>query len=141
MKTTTEHGFTLIELMVVVAIVAILASIGYPSYQEQMQKTRRADCKGVLMEAANALERFYTSNGTYTGAAAGGNYPDRCPIDGSVGYYNVSATIPVAGTSYTLTATRTGAQSSDKCGSLTLTNTGARNISSADSGITADMCW
>jgi len=141
MNITTERGFSLIELLVVISIIAILAAIGYPAYQGQVQTTRRADCEGVLMEAANSLERFYTSNGTYTGAVAGTNYPDRCPIDGSTVYYNVSATIPAAGTSYTLTAARTGAQSSDKCGSLTLTNTGARGVSGAATGVTADICW
>ena len=60
-------GFTLIELMVVVAIVAILAAIAYPSYRSQIEKTRRADAKAVLMQAAQYMERLYTENGCYDG--------------------------------------------------------------------------
>jgi type IV pilus assembly protein PilE len=134
-------GFTLIELMIVVAIVAILAAIGYPSYQDQVRKTRRADSQSVLMEAANAIERYYTSNGSYTGAAAGTNYPNKSPIDGTTTHYTIAAAITGAGTSYTLTATGSGAQASDKCGNLTLSSTGARNIAGADAGVTADDCW
>ncbi len=64
-------GFTLIELMIVVAIIGILAAIAYPSYQEQVQKSRRADCQGALTGLASAMERFFTVNTTYAGAAVG----------------------------------------------------------------------
>jgi type IV pilus assembly protein PilE len=64
-------GFTLIELVIVVAIVAILATIAYPSYQDSVRKSRRADAKGVLMEAAQWMERFYTENNRYDQTRAG----------------------------------------------------------------------
>ena len=138
-----EHkarGFTLVELMIVLAIVGILAAIGYPAYRDQVRDTRRADCTGVLMGAANSLERYYTEHGSYTGATAGTHYTNRCPIDGGTITYNVD-TSALTATSYTLIATRAGAQVSDQCGNLTLTNTGARGVDSAGAGFTADDCW
>ncbi len=60
-----DNGFTLVELMVVVAIIAILASIGYPSYQEQIRKGARTECQGFLLDLANRQERFYSQNVSY----------------------------------------------------------------------------
>jgi type IV pilus assembly protein PilE len=141
MNTRCTAGFTLIELMIVIAIIGILASIGYPAYQDHVQKTRRADAKSVLMEAANAMERYYTSTGSYTGATADDHYPDKSPIDGTITYYSIAAAITGGGTSYELKATRSGAQASDECGNLTLSSTGERDVESADSGVTANDCW
>ena len=79
-------GFTLIEVMVVVAIIGILAAIGYPSYQNQVQKTRRADAKAALMEFAQGAERYYTQNGDYDGYVP----PfDESPRDSSNKFYDL----------------------------------------------------
>ena len=83
------RGFSLIELMVVVAIVAIIASIAYPAYQDQIRKTRRADGKSALMDAAARMERFYTQFGRYSGTIANSEYSATSPE----GYYNITATI------------------------------------------------
>ena len=141
MNTRRTAGFTLIELMIVIAIIGLLASIGYPAYQDQVQKTRRADAKSVLMEAANAMERYYTAEGSYTDATQGDDYPAKSPIDGATTHYTIDANITGGGTAYTLTATRSGAQAADKCGNLSLSSTGARTIASAGTGVTADECW
>ena len=84
-------GFTLIELMIVVAIVGILAAIAYPSYTEQVRQSRRSDCEGALTGLASAMERYFTVNNTYVGAAvgAGGIFPNQCPIDGNTAYYTL----------------------------------------------------
>ena len=66
--TQKQQGFTLIELMVTVAIVGILAAIAYPSYQSSVIKSRRADAEGVLLGLANAMERHFTESNTYLGA-------------------------------------------------------------------------
>ena len=56
-------GFTLIELMIVVAIIAIIAAVAFPSYQEHVRKTRRADAQTALLELSQFMERHYTANG------------------------------------------------------------------------------
>lgn len=126
-------GFTLIELMIVVAIVAILAAVAYPSYQNNIVKSRRADAQAALQGLAQAIERFYTSNGTYVGAGSaggGGNttgaptiFSAKSPIDGSQTFYNL--VIHAADTnSYVLAAEPVGAQAGD--GVLVLKATGQR---------------
>lgn len=85
-------GFTLIELMIVVAIIGIIAAIAYPSYQQHVERTRARDAQGALMSLANALERYHTQNNTYVGASvgAGGIFPAESPVDGSAKFYDLA---------------------------------------------------
>jgi type IV pilus assembly protein PilE len=124
------RGFTLMELMIVVAIVSIIAAFGYPSYQESVRKARRADAKGALEGLAQAMERHFTANNTYLGAAdAGGNtgapgiFPSQAPLDGGTKFYDLTIQAATA-TSFTLRATPVGGQAGD--GLLEMENTGAR---------------
>jgi type IV pilus assembly protein PilE len=140
MKPARYSGFTLVEVMIVVAIVAILASIAYPSYQEQVRKSRRADCAGELQLLANALERSFTLNGTYPGAAPA-PFAAGCPIDGGTKVYDF-VVVPGAGNAtFTVRADPIGPQAGDKCGTLTLTNLGVQDITGNDAGVTPQDCW
>jgi len=115
-------GFTLIELMIVVAIIGIIASIALPSYQEQVRQTRRANAQSDLVELASFMERYYTENFTYIGAAL----PfDESPKQGNTKYYDLDLTPAPTQLAYTLTATAKGTQTADSCGDLTVINTGA----------------
>ncbi len=117
-----QQAFTLIELMIVVAIIGILASIAYPSYQDSVMRSRRADVQGVLVGYANTLERSFTVNNTYVGA----------PVLPATDYYTLTASITAS--SYTLTAQPIGAQTTDICGMLTLTDKGEKSA-------TSKGCW
>ena len=146
MKQPLQNGFTLIELMIVVAIVGILAAIAIPSYQESMRQSRRADGKAALMGLANAMERYFTVNNKYTSAGTVGTPPNTgvpastvYTVDsGTAQYYTITITAADA-SSYTLQAEpKTGsAQADDKCGNLTLTSTGVKNQSAG----TLAECW
>ncbi len=125
-------GVTLLELMIVVVVVGILAAIAYPSFQEQVRKTKRADGKAALLQTAQELERCYTRFASYTAAGCG----VALPRDSDEGHY-VIAFDASAAASFTLSATPQDDQANDRCGTLTLTNAGVQDTSAGD----ADECW
>lgn len=136
-KATARSGFTLIELMIVVAIVAVLAAIAYPSYREQIDRSRRADAKTVVMENAQFMERFFTQNGTYLNATL----PIlEAPKDGGTKFYDLAfaAGQPTAIT-FTVVATPKGAMAGDACGAFTITQTGLKSTSGGTRP--TDECW
>jgi type IV pilus assembly protein PilE len=128
-------GFTLIELMIVVAIIGILASIAYPAYQEYVKRAKRADGKAALLQVQLAQEKWRANHTTY-GAQADINIstsPD--------GYYTIAVTNPT-GTNYSATATPTGTQTGDSCGIFAVNKDGKTTSSSIQTtSAKVNECW
>jgi len=132
MITSNKRGFTLIELMIVVAVMGILAAIAYPSYTDSVQKARRADGTAALMNAAQRMEVYYARNASYTGATSGSTNPPagntNIPALSEEGYYDITIQA-VDANSYTLRATATGNQANDDIKGFGITETGAKTHS------------
>lgn len=134
-----EQGFTLIEVMIVVAIIGIIAAIALPSYQGHMTKTRRADAKSCLVDAAQRQENFFYSNNTYTATMTDLGFAAGTVNCGEDANYTLTATIAGGGSSYVLTATRANLQAGDaKCGNYTLSSTGVKGVTGS---LGAAACW
>lgn len=129
-------GFTLIELMIVVAVVAILAAIAYPSYVEYVRKSRRAQAKADLVEYAQMAERFHSVRNTYVDFALPSLQSPR--EQGATAHYRLTPDGPFTdANTYTITATPQGGQAQDRCGTLTINQAGVKGNST---GSLAD-CW
>ena len=135
-----QKGFTLIELMIVVAIIGILASIAYPSYQRYIEDTRRGQAQADLLELAQYMERRYAANFDYREQDEGGMAnPDlpftESPREGNPVAYELSFVDGSVGrNTFTLQAVPQGPQSNDDCGTLTLNEVGVKGAD--DTG-----CW
>jgi type IV pilus assembly protein PilE len=128
----TERGFSLVELMVTLAIMAIIAMVAMPSYMESVTSSRRADGQIALNMLAQQLERCFTQFGRYDDA----DCDPGLPRDSREGFYSVAAVTTAS--SYALSATPKGAQARDaRCGVLSLTSTGIRSAS----GTATERCW
>jgi type IV pilus assembly protein PilE len=134
-----EHGFTLLELLIVIVLIALLASVALPSYQGSIAKARRADARAALTKCAQMLERWYTENAT--GGYSGATIPGVCgPIASEYSHYNL--TLPAAdlrANTFTLNATPVGAQANDGCGTFTLNQAGERGVTGGTKP--AAECW
>ncbi|NJO16171.1 MAG: type IV pilin protein [Thioploca sp.] len=133
-----SHGFSLIELMVVVIIIAILAAVGYPMYRGHVLKSRRADAKSALVQLTQLQENYYTNNSNYATTFTALNKSfnefeiiDDTTLKSAEGYYLITLS---GGNTFTLTAkpTEEGGQNEDSCTQFTIDSVGRK---------LPDECW
>jgi type IV pilus assembly protein PilE len=145
----SARGFTLIELMIAVAIVGIVVRLAYPAYNQSVKKSRRASAKTALLDLAQREERYMSTYNTYSQTATDLGYNSGLTfpisvVSGTSAFYQLQAyaAAPTASTaaSYTATATRTNAQTADtECGDYRILSTGEQQVYNATS--TAAACW
>jgi type IV pilus assembly protein PilE len=148
-----SRGFTLIELMIAVAIVGILARLAYPAYMQSVRKSHRADAKAALLDLAQREERFRSTANVYSmtgspdlGYATGTTVTQAAPMliqVGNASFYTLEVSVLATGANpnlnFTATARATGNQALDtQCGNFTLTETGVQTVSGTG---TAGDCW
>jgi type IV pilus assembly protein PilE len=144
-RTNRASGFTLIELMIVVAIVAIVLAIALPGYQEQVRKTKRSIARGELLEVAARQEQYFVNNKQYAIDLTSLGYPtngygvdqNTNAVAAGAGIYNIQLAGGATTIAYTLEADPTGGQVRDtRCGMLTITSTGIKGAVGSVS-----ECW
>ncbi len=153
------RGFTLTELLIVLAIMSILAAVAIPGYQRSVASAKRADATTALISFAQALERRFSETNSYCdfgttvvtgcGVAATGDsgaaasvFATSVPTDGGDAYYNLTiSSTNLSAVFFQVEATRTGSMAGDSCGELIYTSVGQKIIKDADTGVVAADCW
>lgn len=138
-----QRGFTLVEVITVMVIMGVLTAIAIPNYSAYLQRSRRAEARAALVEAAIWMERWRTERGRYDDPAVPGNPPPtfaaawpQVPRTGTA-HYNI-AVAAAAGT-YAITVTAIGVMAGDDCPTITINNTGQRTFTGANA--TMQKCW
>lgn len=137
------RGFTLIELMVAVAMAAVLATIALPSFLEQSARARRSNMQAALLEDAGYMQQYYASHNAFSDTPAPQLPLAQSPRDGTASYA-IAVSVPASDpSSFVLTATRSGAMAADPCGDFTYDNLGRRDLvaGTAADGRDAANCW
>ena len=131
-----QLGFSLIEVMIAMAVVAILSSIALPAYQEQIRTGKRTEAQNLILEIASKEQRFHSDNMQFTNNLVNLGYPN--PLTTESGAYTITIVTAGGGASFTITATADANQTKDNCGNLTLTNTGVKGKSGTKA---LAECW
>ena len=138
-----RRAFTLIELLIAVAVASVLVAIALPSFFEQRARARRTDVQAALLEDAGYMQHYYSSHNAYTDTPAPQLPSTRTPRTGAASY-TISVGVPAGDpTSFMLTAVRSGAMSADPCGDFTYDNLGQRGLVAGTfaAGRDAERCW
>jgi type IV pilus assembly protein PilE len=138
--TGRTRGFTLIEIMIVVAIIGILSAIAFPAYQQYVRKSRRVDAKNAVLDMAAREERYFATNNKYSikGTDFGFSTDTAIPVTtGSKSYYAITVTQTTT-SDFTVTAAPTGTQTADTCNSYIINSLG---VQSNSGGASVSDCW
>jgi type IV pilus assembly protein PilE len=140
-------GFTLVELMVTVVVLAIIVAIALPSYQQQVRKSRRADARNAVLDLAGREERFLSISNSYSQTPADVGYGSPFPVTVNNGYYQLTVaspdlTQPGVTPSYLITATYFGPQVADTdCAQFTVNQLGQQTALNSGGGVNTATCW